>query len=72
MLVETVYDRQADAFYIRLREGEVVRTDEIDDLTFVDVDASGEVLGIEVLHPARDVPTQMIVERYNIAQLMTS
>ncbi|HEX2418577.1 MAG TPA: hypothetical protein VHJ83_10735 [Micromonosporaceae bacterium] len=41
-------------------------------LTFVDVDASGEVLGIEVLHPARDVPTQMIVERYNIAQLMTS
>jgi hypothetical protein len=32
MLVETAYDRQADALYMRLREGEVVRTDEIDDL----------------------------------------
>jgi uncharacterized protein YuzE len=66
MLVQTAYDQQADALYVRLREGNVARTDEIDELTFVDVDASGDPLGIEVLHPARAVPTQMIFERYNI------
>lgn len=66
MLIQTAYDQQADALYIRLREGKVVRTEEIDDLTFVDVDASGDALGIEVLHPARDVPTQTIFQRYNI------
>ena len=66
MLVQTVYDQHADALYIRLREGDVARTDEIDDLTFVDVDASGDLLGIEVLHPARAVPTQAIFQQYNI------
>jgi uncharacterized protein YuzE len=66
MLIQTEYDQQADALYIRLREGKVVRTDEIDDMTFVDVDASGDALGIEVLHPARDVPTQAIFQKYRI------
>ena len=42
------YDPQADAMYIRLREGEVADSDEIRDGVVLDFDAAGQILGIEI------------------------
>jgi uncharacterized protein YuzE len=41
------YSPTAHALYLRLRPGAVDRTVEIDDLVAVDLDATGEPLGIE-------------------------
>jgi uncharacterized protein YuzE len=48
------YDLNVGALYIRLTDRAVARTHEIDDNTFVDLDAAGGVVGIEVIsivHP---------------------
>ncbi|TSE25104.1 hypothetical protein Tsedi_01674 [Tepidimonas sediminis] len=43
------FDPQADALYIRLREGEVADSDEVRPGVIFDLDAEGRVLGIEML-----------------------
>lgn len=43
------FDPQADALYIRLREGEVAESDEVRPGVIFDLDAEGRVLGIEML-----------------------
>ncbi|MCX7663530.1 MAG: DUF2283 domain-containing protein [Tepidimonas fonticaldi] len=43
------FDPQADAMYIRLREGEVADSDEVRPGVIFDLDAEGRVLGIEML-----------------------
>ena len=43
------YDPQADAIYIRLKHEPIATTREIDDNLVVDVDASGKIVGIEIL-----------------------
>ena len=43
------YDPQADAIYVRLREGEVDDTLEINKYIYVDVDETGLPIGLEIL-----------------------
>ena len=43
------YDKEADAMYIRLREGKVDHTKEIDENTIIDFNKEGQVIGIEIL-----------------------
>lgn len=43
------YDSDADALYIRIREGKVLESDEVEDRIIVDYDEKGNVVGIEVL-----------------------
>ena len=50
---EITYDPQADAVYIRIGRGEVDRTEEAGPFIY-DVDAKGQVLGIEVLSATGD------------------
>jgi uncharacterized protein YuzE len=45
------YDPQADALYVRVREGTRARTVELDERHYVDVDDEGAALGFEVLYP---------------------
>lgn len=47
------YDPQADAIYIRLRTGEVDDTVEASKHIYVDVDADGVPLGVEILFAGR-------------------
>jgi uncharacterized protein YuzE len=49
---EITYDAQADAVYIRIGRGEVDRTEEAGPFIY-DVDAKGQVLGIEVLSASK-------------------
>lgn len=43
------YDPEANAAYLQINEGEVADTREIADNLFVDLDADGQVLGVEIL-----------------------
>lgn len=43
------YDPDADALYIKLREGKVTESDEVEEGLIVDYDEKGNVAGIEVL-----------------------
>jgi uncharacterized protein YuzE len=48
------YDLDAGALYIRLADGDVARTRQVDDNTLIDMDGAGNVLGVEVVsarHP---------------------
>jgi uncharacterized protein YuzE len=43
------YDPEADAIYVRFREGEVEETREVGKNIYVDVDSNGSPLGLEIL-----------------------
>jgi uncharacterized protein YuzE len=43
------YDQEADAVYIRFREGEIAESDEIKDGVIIDYDSEGKPLAIELL-----------------------
>jgi uncharacterized protein YuzE len=43
------YDPDADAMYITLRDEKVETTKEIDENTAIDFNASGQVVGVEIL-----------------------
>ena len=46
-------DREADALYIRLREGAIVESEEVRPGLVLDFDGNGEIVGIEVLDASR-------------------
>ena len=68
------YDLNVGALYIRLTDEPAARTREIDDNTFVDLDESGDVIGIEVIsiHHAwalDDVLRGYSIPAHEVAQL---
>ena len=50
----------ADAAYIQVRPGTIQRTHEVDDATFVDVDADGKPLNIQFLYVSDGVKRQQL------------
>lgn len=50
MSFEATYDPEARASYIQVRDGEVARTIELNPGLLVDVDAAGDVLGVEIIY----------------------
>jgi len=58
------YDSQVDALYIRIQEVEIDRTLELEEGVNLDFDASGKLVGIEILDArARYTPADL----FNIA-----
>ena len=51
-------DLVSGATYVRLMDAEVARTVSVDDLISVDVDARGDVVGIEFAFPIKDATAQ--------------
>jgi uncharacterized protein YuzE len=61
------YSEESDAVYIQLSDEKIVRTQIIDDARFVDYDANGNVVGIELLGASggldlRELPEQKRLE----------
>jgi uncharacterized protein YuzE len=52
------YDPEADALYLRLKKGRVSETVETAENVFVDLDAGGEPLGIEILFVSKRYPSE--------------
>lgn len=67
MSVQIAHDLDADALYITLSDEPVARTVDIEDCTMVDLDADGNLVGIEVISPRRPWPLQKITQAYEIA-----
>lgn len=63
------YDKDSDALAINLMEdAAIVRTEQIDSGTLVDLDRSGEVVAIEVIHPARRWPLEEVEAQFNLSE----
>ena len=56
MAVQFQFDDEANALYIALKAGDVVRTIEVTDMVYIDVDADGAPLGIEFVSADEFVP----------------
>jgi uncharacterized protein YuzE len=71
MPITAEYDREADALYVRLRDGERQRAVEIDDSTYVDVDGDDRPVGIELLYPALGLNLETVVRRFSLEQQLS-
>lgn len=60
------FDLNVGALYIRLNDGSVSQTRELDDNTFIDLDAAGHVVGIEVVSVAHPFALAEILATYDI------
>jgi len=65
--MEISYDKEADALYIRLRQGEFDHNKKVDDSTMLDLDKDNMILGIEVIDASKNVPTLSELHVKNIA-----
>jgi len=43
------YDAYADVLYVKIREGKVVESDEVENGIILDYDINGNIIGIEIL-----------------------
>ncbi len=60
--MEINYDKEADALYIRFKEGKFSKNRKVDDLTIIDLDDKGNILGIELLEVSRRIPPESLAE----------
>ncbi len=69
--MEIDYDPQADAIYVRLREGEVDDTREINKYIYVDVDETGLPIGLEILFASQILESEDVTSvTLNIGRAM--
>jgi len=60
--MEITYDKEADAMYIRFRNGKFSKNKVIDRQTIIDFDKEGNMLGIEILRVSKRVPLKSLSE----------
>lgn len=68
MPITAEYDKEADALYVRLREGARVRAVEIDDLTIADVASDHRPVGLEFLNASQGLELQEAARRFALEQ----
>ena len=61
------YDLDAHALYVTISNEPVARTVEMDASTFVDVDADGRLVGIEVLDYAKPWPLERVIAECEVS-----
>ena len=60
--MKITYDKEADALYIKFRDGEFAKNKKIDDFTVIDFDEKGNILGIELLDASQRIPAESLTE----------
>jgi uncharacterized protein YuzE len=69
-MLQIDYDPEADALYIRLREGEIEDTQRISQYIYADVDETGVPLGLEILFASKVLADQDVTSvTLNIARI---
>jgi len=53
--MKIIFDREADAVYIELGEGDFASNKIIDSKTIIDLDKKGKILGIELLDVSKSI-----------------
>lgn len=70
-MMQINYDPQADAIYIRLREGEVDNTLSVGKYIYADVDENGVPLGLEILFASRVMANkELTTVSFNVSQIL--
>jgi uncharacterized protein YuzE len=70
IMLQINYDPQADAIYIRLREGEVDNTVQVGKYIYADVDGNGLPLGLEILFASRVMASKEVTSvSFNISSV---
>lgn len=64
------FSERADAAYVYLREGEVARTQSLDDYRNLDIDTNGNVLGVEFLGVSAGVSLDGIADAATVRRLL--
>ena len=67
--MEITYDKDADALYIEFQKGDFAKNKKIDDLTIIDLDKEGNMLGIEFLNASKRIPPESLAE-VNVKNLL--
>lgn len=58
--MKSTYDKTADAMYITLNKGKVVRTVQLTDRMNADMDKAGKVLGVEILNASQQLGSKTL------------
>ena len=58
------YDKEADAMYIELEEGEFSTNKKVDRDTIIDLDKDGNMLGIEILNASDKIPKSLMLQAH--------
>lgn len=58
------YDKESDAMYIEIRKGKFSRNKKVDDITILDLDKEGNILGIELLDVSKRAPSESLKKLY--------
>ena len=58
------YDKEADAMYIELQEGEFDTNKKVDRETIIDLDKEGNMLGIEILNASDKIPKSLMLQAH--------
>jgi len=58
--MKITYDKNADAMYIEIQEGEFFANKKTDSETIIDLDKDGNILGIEILNVSKRIPKNFI------------
>jgi uncharacterized protein YuzE len=66
------HDREADAIYIRLREGTYAYGEDLDPERRIDYDAQGEPIGIEILNVSGGINLDDLPENEGVAELLAA
>jgi uncharacterized protein YuzE len=53
--MKTIYDREADALYVRFADASIVESEEVADGVVLDFDAEGRIVAIELLDASKHV-----------------
>lgn len=61
------YDKIADALYIYLNKGKVVKTVKMQNRLIVDVAKNGKIIGLEVLGASKQIPKAQITRPIKIS-----
>jgi uncharacterized protein YuzE len=63
MVVKITLDKEADAAYIYFKDiadGEVAKTISLNDSINIDLDADGQILGLEILNASENMPVNAL------------
>ena len=67
--MKITYDPDADAMYIRFKDGPSDHTKEMDENTIIDFDKDGKVIGVELLFVRARNPNLLKLQTENIQAL---
>lgn len=70
-MIHAEYDREADALYVRIADGDVAQSVEVDDHRVVDVDDRGVAVGLEVLYPAMNLRIGKLAAQFGFADRLS-